>query len=483
VAIRDDVLVIGGGLAGMTAALAAANDGASVRVVTNSESTLQQASGLVDVLGYPSPHASGSDGSDQQPDDDGATAQSPVANPFDAVDDLAADHPYRVVGTDALRGGLDVFDDATGDRYRGGHTDRNALVPTVGGTVKPTARYPASVAAGLASDDRGMLLVGFEGDTDVDAPRIAAHLRAAGVPYDVAGVTVAFPGDLDGTDQQTRLAHALDVDEDASRRRLAERVKRARKRLGRDDDAVDGGASDRGPALAAGDVERVGFPAVLGRDRPEQVRAALADHLDADVFELPPAPPSLPGLRLRYRLRDALREAGVAVTTGNPVVDFDVEPTGSDADDQAEATDRIATVYADRNASLTPYDPAAVVLATGGLVGGGIDSERDRVYEPVFDCPVEVPEDRYDWSDADAFGPHAFARFGVRIDEDARVLDADGDPLYANLTAAGGVVGGYDAAAEKSASGVSLATGYAAGRTAAATANRQQKPTEARADR
>jgi glycerol-3-phosphate dehydrogenase subunit B len=294
----------------------------------------------------------------------------------------------------------------------------------------------------------------------VDAPRIAAHLRAVGVPFDVGGVTVEFPGDLDGTDQQTRLAHALDTDEDAVRRQLAERAKRALARNGGDDgfDVEDFGA-----------VDRVGFPAVLGRDRPQQVRDGLAEHLDAAVFELPPAPPSLPGVRLRYRLRDALRDAGVAVTTGNPVVDHDA--TG----------DRITTIYADRNGTKTPYEPEAVVLATGGLVGGGIDSERDDVYEPVFDCPVSTPDDRYDWSDDDAFGPHAFAHFGVEIDADARVLDDD-DPEVANLTAAGGVVGGYDAAAEKSASGVSLATGYAAGRTAAESTS-QPTPTDVTADR
>jgi len=438
VGISDDVLVVGGGLAGMTAALAAAESGASVRLVTDSESTLQQASGLVDVLGYPNPHGDGDAA-------DGEGPEGPAANPFEALAELPADHPYRVVGANALHGGLAAFDDATAGLYRGGHTEANALVPTVGGTVKPTARYPASVAPGLASDGRAMAVVGFAGDTDHDAGRIADHLAAAGVPFDVVGVTVDFPGDLDGTDQDTRLAHALDEDEGGARGELAERVERA----------VD--AHDDAPA---GGVDRVGFPAVLGRDHPAGVRESLADVLDAAVFEVPPAPPSLPGLRLRYRLRDALRDAGVAITTGNPVVDHDVDDG------------RIDTVYADRNGTRVPYEPQAVVLATGGLVGGGIDSERDRVHEPVFDCHVAHPGDRYAWSDEDTFGPHAFARFGVEIDADARVLDADGDRAYANLTAAGGVVGGYDAPAEKSASGVSLATGYAAGRTAAADANR-----------
>jgi glycerol-3-phosphate dehydrogenase subunit B len=475
VAIRDDVLVIGGGLAGMTAALAAADgpgstDGdakvddsadrdVSVRLVTKSESTLQQASGLIDVLGYPRPHERDGD-------------RGPVVDPFDAIDSLPDEHPYRRVGVDALRGGLAVFDAAVGDQYRGAHTDRNALVPTVGGTVKPTARYPESVATGLASDDGTMGIVGFAGDTAVDADRIASHLAAAGVPFSVVAATISIPGDLDGTDQRSRLAHALDRDEAGVRTQLADRARRAIA------DAVDaeatGDATDEAGETSSEDeavsVDRVGFPAVLGRESPAAVRDALADHLGADVFEIPPDPPSLPGRRLRDCLRGALRDAGVAVTTGVPIVDHET----TESDD--ESPPLIETVYADRNGTRVPYEPRAIVLATGGLVGGGIDSTRETVYEPVFDCHVAHPDDRYAWSDERTFGEHAFAQFGVTIDADARVLADDtgdtgetgeGDLAYANLTAAGGVIGSYDPAAEKSASGVSLATGYAAGRTAA----------------
>ncbi len=50
-AIESEVLVIGGGLGGLTSALAAAREGADVRLVSHKQSTLRQASGLVDVLG------------------------------------------------------------------------------------------------------------------------------------------------------------------------------------------------------------------------------------------------------------------------------------------------------------------------------------------------------------------------------------------------------------------------------------------------
>jgi len=416
--IRDDVLVIGGGLAGLTAALSAARAGAAVRLVSHKKSTLRQASGLVDVLGYV----------------DGEL----VADPFAALGDLPAGHPYERVGEAAVRAGLELFDDATG--YRGGHTDRNALVPTHGGTVKPTARYPASATAGLASDRRPALLVGFERLTDFDAPLAAAHLRAADVPFDVEGVTVTFPVALRADATATRYARLLDADDPVGDDEGGVAVRTALART--IEPHLDG-------------HERVGLPAVLGEAHPDAVRATLERPLGLDVFEVPMGPPSLPGMRLETRLVDACDAAGVGMDTGVPVVGYEADG------------DSVTAVEVERGHGTVPYAAAEVVLATGGLVGKGIDSDRTRVREPVFGCHVPHPEDRYDWFDDDAFGDHPFARFGVPVDRELRPLDATGSPEFANLRAAGGVIGGADVHAEKSGGGVAVATGYAAGRAAA----------------
>jgi len=416
-AVEQDVLVVGGGLAGVTAAIAARRAGADVRLVSYKQPTLRHASGLVDVLGY-------------TPDGDG-----PLADPFAALERLHGDHPYQRAGREAVEAGLDLFDEIAGEAYAGEHTRSNALVPTHGGAVKPTARYPESAAAGLASNPRDTLLVGFERLAGFDAPLAAAHLGAAGVPFRARGVSVEFPIELDPDAKVTRFAHLLDRDADADgrgvRRALAERV-----------------------AAHLEDEQRVGFPAVLGDDHPAAVRAALAEELGVDVFEVPMGPPSLPGMRLEDRLYDALDEAGVRIETGNPVVGYEGDG------------DRVTAAVVDRNGAAVPYAAEEYVLATGGLVGKGIDSDREAVAEPIFGCHIAQPENRYEWFDDDAFGDHAFARFGVDPDGELRPRDAGGDPEFANLRAAGSVLGNYDFAAEKSGSGVSLATGYRAGQLA-----------------
>ncbi len=421
-AIDSEVLVIGGGIAGTTAAIAAAREGAHVRLVSAKESTLPQATGLIDLLGR----------------HDGET----VADPWAAIPELPASHPYRIVGPDRVRTALALFDEVV-PGYLGGHTDRNALVPTHGGTVKPTARYPEAVAPGLASADRETLLVGFETVVDFDAPMAADHLAAAGVPFDADGVTIPFPGELRADAAITRYASLLDGDDEVAvdgtrtgaRRALAERV-----------------------APHLGDHERVGFPALLGRDRPAEVRGALADELGADVFEVPTGPPSLPGNRLADRLYAALTRSGASVESGNPVVDYET------ADG-----DRIDHVLVERNGARVPYAADQYVVATGGLVGKGVDSDREAVHEPVFGCHVPAPADRYDWFADDLYGEHPFARFGVDPDEGLRPRDRHGNPEFDNLRAAGSVLGGYDFAAERSGAGVSIATGHAAGTDAART--------------
>ncbi|PCR91557.1 glycerol-3-phosphate dehydrogenase subunit GlpB [Natrinema ejinorense] len=434
-AIEDDVLVIGGGLAGTTAALAAAQRDVQVRLVSAKQSTLRHASGLIDVLGY-------------TPDGDG-----PLVDPFAALEGLPDGHPYERVGSEAVREALAFFDGIAGEAYAGSHTDANALVPTHGGTVKPTARYPVATAAGLASDDRDTVLVGFETLPDFEAPLAAAHLEAAGAPFAARGVTVRFPGIVRDDAKITRYAHLLDRDETLA---TATGESTARAALV---ETVRGHLQDE---------TRIGFPAILGDDHADEVRADLADRLGVDVFEVPMGPPSLPGMRLADLLYDALEDAGVRVTTGVPVVDYESAADGTDAD----GSERIARVIVDRNGAAVPHRADQYVLATGGLVGKGVESERQRVFEPIFDCHVPHPTDRYDWFVDDVFGDHPYAQFGLPVDRELRPLDADDGPEFSNLRAAGAVLGGYDFAAEKSGSGVSLATGYVAGQRAGTEAGR-----------
>jgi glycerol-3-phosphate dehydrogenase subunit B len=436
-----DLLVVGGGLGGCVAALAAARErpDATVRLLAPGD-RFDAHAGLIDVLGYVPP-----------------SPETPVENPFEALSRLPEAHPYRRLGVDTLSEGLAVFDEAV-PGYRGGHSRTNALVVTHGGWLKPAARYPASVAPGVASSDEPMAVVGFEQVPDLDADLAADRLNDD-LPFAVESHTVDFPGDIREYPSATRLAQALDENEPPSDEHLAGTP---------DVDTEEAEEADLADILSGADVgddqpvrqtlaerieaeigvqPRVGVPAVLGESAAGTIRRELCERLHARVFEIPTGRPSVLGRRLEARLHEALAEAGVSIETG--------EVTGVETSDgRIEQVTRADGSHA----------VSSVVLATGGLAAGGLVAGRADVREPVFDCHVAAPGDRAEWT-ADGFlDDQPFARCGVAVDDRLRPVDADGEPEYGNLRAVGRLLGGVDYDAEQSADGVAVASGYAAGR-------------------
>ena len=77
----SDVVVIGAGLAGLTAALRLTRAGKSVTLTTKGPGVLQLSQGTVDILGY-------------TPDR--------VSRPLDAVAGVAEGHPYSSNGADGV---------------------------------------------------------------------------------------------------------------------------------------------------------------------------------------------------------------------------------------------------------------------------------------------------------------------------------------------------------------------------------------------
>jgi len=114
------------------------------------------------------------------------------------------------------------------------------------------------------------------------------------------------------------------------------------------------------------------------------------------------------------------------------------------------------------------------VLTTGKFVGGGLDAQPNRVFETLFDLPVQYPRNRKAWFNTQLLtaAGQPFNSFGVEVDEALQPVDPAGKIVYRNLFAAGGILAHADSMAEKSGGGVAIATGYAAGELAAACAGK-----------
>jgi glycerol-3-phosphate dehydrogenase subunit B len=411
------VVVVGLGLAGLVAALAAAGRGARTLAVGRGYGTLRFRTGAVDVLGY-------MDG-------------RPVASPGDevrALADAVPEHPYALAGAD-LAPGLEAVRAAAAAAGLAleGTLAGNRLVATAAGTLRPSCLVPAS----LAGDWSGVrvLVLGPAGYRDFQPELVARVLPEAASRYSLVlscrPLTVDLPASgrrhLDGLELARRF------EDPAFRRDLVGAVR------GRLDGAT-----------------LVAMPAVLGLGRAAEVRAELADALGAPVVELPGLPPSVPGIRLELALAAALRRAGGAVQVG-PAARVGPE-TGPAGWVELAAPGHPLRVPAGR-----------VVLATGGLASGGLRAtiEGDLV-ETVAGLPVRrEPGDLYGAAFL-AAGGHPAHRAGVRVDSAMRPVGEDGQPLREGLFAAGGLLASADRAVELSADGISCATGWRAGREATA---------------
>ena len=416
-----DVAVIGAGMAGMAAALFAAERGLSCILVGNGGSLLF-ASGLLDLLGV---HPTGA----------GRSWQSP----YDALAALARDepeHPLARVGAASIRSAFDTFVATLGsaglDYAPLG--ERNRRVLTSIGTVKTSFGVPRSMAAGAdALQARPpCLLVDFRGLREFSGAQIAATLadRWPGLRHQ----RLEFPGCEAAPELYA--AHLAGALESA---RTRERVFALLRPLLRD-------------------ARVVGFPAVLGLARSREVHAAFEAALGLPVFEIPTMPTSVPGLRLQHALETALSARGVRRQQQASVRALALGPESG-----------TATLELDAAASGLQVEARAVVLATGRFSGRGLRADRARVHESLLGLPVRQPDSRAAWHRRDYLDPrgHAVNRAGLVVDAAWRPLDAQGKPAWPRLYAVGSVLAQQDWMRSKCGSGLAIATAWAAMDTAA----------------
>ncbi len=379
---QKKIVVVGAGLAGLTAALVALEAGARVEVVANGQGALILHPGWLEV------------------GDVAKLAQQ-------------AGHPYRHAG-ESLSDGLAVLsrivDIAPGPfQMVTGLGKLRSVDVEAGGTI-----------CNISKSDR-ILIVGVRGWRDFFAQLIADNLKSAG--YDAHSMYLTLPH-LGGNFDTWSLDYAHWIDSDEAKT-IARQVK---------------------PQLNGAIC--VGFPAILGF-LPE-TRAKLADMLGVPLFEIPTLPPSVPGTRLFRALRSTLLERGARLTVGPRAALALQNGRAQGVSIETAAHGRPHTIYGD-----------AVILATGGLYGGGLESDyTGRIWETTHNIPVvNVPPMEQGFSeDFLSSKRQPIHSVGVATDAQLRPLDADGRLIAPNLFAAGRLLAGYSPVAEGSTEGVDIAT-------------------------
>jgi glycerol-3-phosphate dehydrogenase subunit B len=400
-----DTVVIGAGLAGLTAALRLADEGRRVLVVAKGVGSTHLAPATIDVLGF---------------------EEGPVDSPSAALERFAEahpEHPYARLSAESIAASLEWLKGrlpALG--YRGG-LDENFLLPTAVGAVKRSALVPETMAAGDLRAGGRFVFVGL-------------------------GLKDFYPAYLAENLGQTSPVSARAIELEPPRRREADvgSVGFA----GRFVDAAFRDAVVRQLARELKPDERVGFPAVLGLERSREVWRELEERLERPVFEVATLPPSVTGIRLYGAMTEALRNAGGRMLIGQTV-------TGSET-----VNGRVEAVVVQAAARPAPYRARSFVLASGGFASGGIELDSyGKLREAVFDLTV-APTPNGPRFVPDYLAEQPLDRAGVPVDERLRPTDGNGRPRYENLYAAGATLAGAVPWREASGNGLSLASGYAA---------------------
>jgi glycerol-3-phosphate dehydrogenase subunit B len=426
-----DVLVIGSGMAGAMAALSAKALGASVGVASRSYGATALSTGGLDIAFNP--------------------ALSPALQEprtlAEHVMDLIAhrpQHPYNIMGLEmSLRGLRHGYEHLREALCLSGLApkplsleDENQGLPSSLGTIIP--------AGAVLSPHRGIDfnqpvagrwgVLEFLGEPFFDAGRVAQGLAVdaqalTGVTPELVPVRIGFAERMG----PFGLAAVLDAPEGVDR--LAATLK---------------GKLDGFCGLLV--------PPVLGLDAASRSRQRLADQLAVPVIESLAHMPSVPGLRLQRALHAALESRGI-------------ESFGEITATRQNGTDLSAVVTRDSSRIAA----GAFVLATGRYIAGGVVWDERRCREALFNLPVVSA-----LGPIEAESPHSVVRdtpveshplltAGVAIDGDLRPRK-EGRVAFANLFAAGMVIGGFASRYALCADGVAIATGYEAGAAAAACA-------------
>src|SRR5947207_6614681 len=276
-----DVIVVGAGMAGLTAAVRRAEAGLRVVTVAKGHGSLRLAPATIDILGY---------GPGRVDSPTGALPGFVAAHP---------DHPYSLVTPELLAQSARWLTEHVAAYAYVGDPAVNILLPTALGVPRPSAVVPETMAGGDLRSAGHVAIAGLRALKDFHPALAAENIRAAaaadGLAAEARPLWLSPP--TDGEADVTTLGFARRFEDPGFRRAVAAELR-----------------------AALGDEQAVGLPAVLGVDQVRYVWTELQEAIGRPVFEIPTIPPSVPGIRLAKALQDRLRRAGGRFVLGAQAV-------------------------------------------------------------------------------------------------------------------------------------------------------------------
>ena len=418
-----DVVIIGGGLAGLTCGIALQSAGKKCAIINNGQTAMDFASGSMDLFSRLP------DGTAVERLDEKTFSKSPA---------LLAQHPYAILGIQQTLAKAQQFEQLAQQLGLNviGSTEQNHWRVTGLGSLRGAWLSPNSVPTVQGAEKfphTKIAVLGIEGYHDFQPNLLAANLtlNPQFAHCDLRTGFLNIP-ELDKLRAESRefrsvniaqlLEHKLHFND------LVTEIKQA-----------------------AQDAEAVFLPACFGLESQEFIDL-LVEATGLPLFEIPTLPPSLLGMRQHKQLRDRFEQLGGLMMNGDSAVKGHYEGN---------------RVYAINTRIHGDYNITAdhFVLASGSFFSKGLVAEFERVMEPVFYCDIIgtegfVAEDRFSWTAERFTAAQPYQSAGVAINAQCQVRK-NGEFLQ-NLYAIGNVIGGFNALELGCGSGVAVVTALTA---------------------
>lgn len=397
--MKFDTIIIGGGLAGLTAGIELSRKGQKCLIVSSGQSALHFFSGSLELC-------------------------SLADNPFEAIANLPAEHPYSKIGLENVKemsAGLKNFFKEIGATMKGVKDANHWRITPLGVlkrawlTLDEYATFPSTGEVPW----KKVALLNVDGFLDFHTSYIAAGLAQHGVETVVGSVTLP------------ELEHLRNNPTEMRSTNIAKTLK----------DEVLGAFAARINEYAK-DVDAVLMPAVVGLTGCTEV-VKLRELVDRPLHFLATLPPSVPGIRMQLMMKKHFQKLGGTYMLGDSVVSGEFE------------NGVLKSIKTANHGDVT-FEADNFILASGNFFSKGLASTVDGVTEPVFGLDVDSLEERAQWYKRDMFEAQPYMSFGVSTDKAFKVKK-DGKSID-NVYAVGSILSGFNAIKEGCGAGVALLT-------------------------
>ncbi|PWI32657.1 anaerobic glycerol-3-phosphate dehydrogenase subunit B [Vibrio albus] len=445
--LNYDVIVIGSGIAGYSAALRCLEQGLRTAIISSGQSALHFSSGSIDLLSH-SP-----------------VTHEPVRDPWQEIENLPATlphHPYARLGIRAVRNGLSWYQslmDKQGLPMSSLNSQENHYRITTLGTLKSTwLSQPfvkkIDVDFRNTSHIKRIVMISIDGFRDFQ-PQIAQgnlqHNNAFNdIPVKTAKVTLSAFSRVNRNPHDFR---SIDIS-----------------RILRDDNPFKEFA-DQLTAVATPD-DLVMIPSILGNGDGLELMYKLTQYTKLQFHEVPTMPPSLLGIRIEDTMMHTFISQGGALLKGDQVLG------GEFREDNGALT---LTHITTKKMAEIGLKARHYVLASGSFFSKGLIAHQKDIEEPIFGLDTSATGERANWHQVGFFSktPHAFMSFGVTTDN--RFLPSVNGRTVNNLFCAGSILSGYNPVAHGCGGGVAISTGYFAAQQILAELRQEMQMKEVRA--